>query len=44
MPATIASTHTGARKMSASTIGIRTAAVAIRLSKGCGTFDAKPQL
>ena len=35
-PATTASTGTGARKMSASTIGIRTTAVAMRLSKGSG--------
>ena len=36
MPATTASTGTGARKMSASTIGISTTAVAMRLSKGSG--------
>ena len=32
--ATMASTQTGARRISASTIGIRTTAVAMRFSKG----------
>src|ERR1035438_1098999 len=40
MAATTANTGTGARKISASTIGIRTTAVAMRLSKGVVLRDS----